>query len=179
MADQNGLQLLPETRKRINVRIPGENKVIYIGVAILVSAAALVIGLNFYSSSLKAEIVQINFDIVTLDQQRDQKAEQNILTLSKQLALMSNLLDNHNIWSNALDKIGKMVAGQIQFESFSGGSLDGKIDFRALAANYTTIAKQIASFNSDNLITNIGLSNVTRLTNGRLEFNMHQEFDNN
>jgi len=36
MPNQGGLQLLPETRKSISVTVPGENRVLYIGIVILI-----------------------------------------------------------------------------------------------------------------------------------------------
>lgn len=173
----NGLQLLPETRKKITIKVPGENKILNIGIVILVLTVSLIGGLGFYSSSLENTRNQLDAEITNLEQQRDKKAEANILTLNKQLGLLSNVLNSHITWSKALGKIEGLLQPQIQFESFSAAIADNKFEFKALTVNYTVIARQIAAFVSDDSITDVGLETVHTRTDGKLEFNMKLTFD--
>lgn len=177
MANQDGLQLLPETRKKIEVITPGENKVIAIG-GIIFSITAVLVGiLYFYKNSLENKLTSLDAQIVQLEQRRNRQAEQNILIFNKQVSMLSDMLDKHAYWSTAFSKIEGLLQNQVQISSMTTSLSENKIDIRAIAANYTTIARQIASFLSDGSIKDITLSRVNTLTNGHLEFNMQILFD--
>ena len=178
MADQNGLQLLPETRRKIDVKVPGENRLINIGIVILCLTLILIGGLFYYKGILDKKLVQLDTDIANLEKERDKKAESNLLTLSKQLNLISKLLDSHIIWSKALSKIESSLQPQVQFLSFSAAVSENQFQFKALATNYTVLARQIAAFVSDDSIKDVSLNAVRALTDGKLEFNIKLDFDN-
>lgn len=178
MSDQKGgLQLLPETRRRIDVKVPGENSFIFVGAAILAAVLVLFLGIKFYNSSLINKIASIDNDLVNLEKQRDKKNEAGLLLLDKQLSLISTLLDNHIYWSQGLAKIEGLLQNQIQFETLAASTMDNKLSFKALAANYTVIARQIAAFISDESIKDASLNSVNTLTNGKLEFNMRLDLN--
>ncbi len=179
MPDQNGLQLLPETRRKIEINIPGENRLIYAGTTVLVLILVLVIGLYFYRDALRTKRDVLDSSIVNLEKGRDKKVEANLLTLSKQLSLISTLLDSHVIWSRALGKVENLLQPQVQFLSFSAAVSDNRFEFKALANNYTVVARQIAAFVSDDSIKDITLTNVHILTSGKLEFSIKLDFDKN
>ena len=134
-------------------------------------------GLYFYKSTLEDRKIGLDKKITGLEVDRDKKVETNLLTLSKQLSLISTLLDSHVIWSKALSKIESLLQPQVQFLSFSAAVSDNKFEFKALATNYTVVARQIAAFVSDDSIKDIALTNVHVLTTGKLEFNIKLEFD--
>ena len=177
MPDQNGLQLLPETRRKIDIKVPGENRLIYAGITILVIMLVLVGGLYFYKNNLENKKAELDAKIISLEKDRDKKAEANLLTLSKQLTLISTLLDSHVVWSKAFSKVEGLLQPQVQFLSFSAAVSDNRFEFKALATNYTVVARQIAAFVSDDSIKDIALTNVHVLTSGKLEFSIKIEFD--
>ncbi len=177
MPDQNGLQLLPETRRKIDIHIPGENRLIYTGITVLILMLVLVGSLYFYSGTLEDTKTGLDVKIVNLEKDRDKKVEVNLLTLNKQLSLISTLLDSHIIWSKALNKVEGLLQPQVQFLSFSATVSDNRFEFKALATNYTVVARQIAAFVSDDSIKDITLTNVHVLTTGKLEFSIKLEFD--
>ena len=177
MPDQNGLQLLPETRRKIEVKVPGENRLINMGIAVLVLMLVLVGGLYFYKITLEDRKTGLDTQIVNLEKERDKKVEANLLTLSKQLSLISTLLDSHIVWSKALSKVEGLLQPQVQFLSFSAAVSDNRFEFKALANNYTVVARQIAAFVSDDSIKDVALTNVHVLTTGKLEFSIKIEFD--
>lgn len=179
MLDQNGLQLLPETRRKIDINVPGENRLIYTGITVLVLMLVLMGGLYFYKNTLKETKADLDAKIISIEKNRDKKAETNLLTLSKQLSLISSLLDSHVVWSKALGKIENLLQPQVQLLSFSAAISDNRFEFKALANNYTVIARQIAAFVSDDSIKDISLTNVHVLTSGKLEFSIKLEFDKN
>ncbi len=177
MPDQNGLQLLPETRRKIEVKVPGENRFLYMGTTVLVLMLVLTGGLYYYKSTLENQKTELDEQIVNLEKNRDKNVEANLLTLSKQLSLISTLLDSHVVWSKALGKVENLLQPQVQFLSFSAAVLDNRFEFKALATNYTVVARQIAAFVSDDSIKDITLTNVHVLTTGKLEFSIKLEFD--
>jgi len=177
MVDRGGLQLLPETRKKIEIITPGENRPLIIGAAVLVLAAILAGGLYFYKNSLENKLASLDTEIASLEQQRNKQAEQNILVFNKQVSILKKLLNEHVYWTTAFSKIEGLTQPQVQLSSLTATVAENKIDFKATAANYTTIARQIAAFLSDESIKDINLSKVNTLTNGRLEFTMQLIFD--
>lgn len=177
MADQNGLQLLPETRRKIEVRVPGENRLIYAGITILVLMLIVVGGLYFYKNGLENTVAELDAQILNLEKDRDKKVEANLLTLSKQLSLISTLLDSHIVWSKAFGKVEGLLQPQVQFLSFAAAVSDNRFEFKALASNYTVLARQMAAFVSDDSIKDMSLTDVHVLTTGKLEFSIRLEFD--
>ena len=177
MPNGGGLQLLPETRKKIEIITPGENRLLIIGAAVLAIVAVLAGGLYFYKNSLENKLVSLDAEIAALEQKRNRQAGQNILVFNKQLSMLSDLLNKHSYWTTAFSKIEGLTQSQIQFDSLTATMADNRVDFKATAANYTTIARQIAAFLSDESITDINLSKVNTLTNGRLEFTMQIYFN--
>jgi len=177
MPNQGGLQLLPETRKKIEIITPGENRQLIIGATILAIVAVLAGGLYLYKDSLENKLTSLNTELTALEQQRDRQSEQNILIFNKQISMLSNLLDKHTYWTTAFSKIEGLTQNQIQFNSLTATVADNKIDIKATATNYTIIARQIAAFLSDESITDINLSRVNTLTNGQLELSMQIIFD--
>ncbi len=177
MADKGGLQLLPETRKRLEIKIPGENRLLYIGSALIVLALLLGLGGRYYNQTLIDKIMSIDTQIMELEKERDKKAEENLLIIDKQIGLISELFNDHIFWSKGLDLIGNNLQNRVQFKSFTTGSGEGKITFRAGADSYSTVARQIASFISNEAIEDVALENVNVLTNGTIEFNMTLNYD--
>lgn len=179
MSDKNGLQLLPETRRKIDIKVPGENRFVYTGIAVIVLMVVLIGSLYFYKTKLEEEKTVLDTSIENLEKERDKKVESNLLTLNKQLSLISTLLDSHIVWSKALGKIESLLQSQVQLVSFSAAISDNRFDFKALGSNYTVVAKQIAAFVSDDSIKDITLTDVHVLTSGKLEFSIKLEFDKN
>ena len=177
MADKGGLQLLPENRKRIDVKIPGENRLTYIGAALIVLVLMIVGGLWLYSENLADQITANDEQIAALESQRDTKAEQNLITLSKQVSITSQILKNHIYWSVGLSKIESAVQNNIQFKSLSAVLGEGSLHIRALSDNYTTIARQLAAFVADDSIKDVTLDGLSTLTSGKLDFSTKVEFN--
>jgi Tfp pilus assembly protein PilN len=181
MPDQGGLQLLPETRKKITVAIPGENRLLYVGAVVLVIALAGVLGLKFYESSqlalyseAKAQIEQINQDISKKD---NLALIKNIELSGKQLDLADQLLKSHVFWSRGLARLEDLLLPNIQIDSLTLSTTQGEITFKALAPSYTAIAKQISSFVGNDMIVDVTIGEISSQTTGKFEFSMIIKFD--
>ena len=177
MADKGGLQLLPENRRSINVIIPGENRLTYLGVALIVLVLIITGGLWLYSRSLATNITNQVDQLTALENTRNTDGEKKLITLSKQLGITSQILKNHTYWSIGLSKIEVALQNNIQFKSFSAVLGEESLRIRALSDNYTTIAKQLAAFVADDSIKDVTLDGVNTLTSGKLDFNTKVTFD--
>lgn len=177
MADKGGLQLLPENRKRIDIKIPGENRLTQLGVGLIVLILVISGGLWLYSTSLANQINNDDEQLSSLEKQRDKKGEQSLITLSKQISITSQIIKNHIYWSAGLSKIESALQSNVQFKSLSANLSEKSFNIRALSDNYTTLARQLAAFVSDNSITDVTLGGVNTLTSGKLEFNTKVTFD--
>jgi len=177
MSNSNGLQLLPENRKSISIKVPGENIPIYIGSFLVALVFLIAGGLSIYSNGLKNKIAAKDGEILVLENRRDKQAEQKLIILSKQLGVTSQILKNHIYWSVGFSKIESAMQSQIQFKSFSANLAEKTVNFQALSDSYTTVAKQLAAFISDDAIKDVTLNNVNILTSGKLDFNAKIDFN--
>lgn len=177
MADKGGLQLLPETRKKIEVRIPGENRLITIGavlaVLVFISAGAA----KLYQNNLEGKIEKLDSQILEIEASRDKEAEQSLLTLRKQATVAFQSLNDHVYWSRGFEIIENSLQSNVQFKNMSLNFSDSTITLKAESDNYTTIARQLASFNVEESIEDVDLEDVRVLTSGRLEMNMRVKFN--
>lgn len=159
--------------------MPGQNRPLVLGMVFVLLIAGLYFGLMFYKNSVLSSISRIDEQLMALEKSRDKKLEQKLLDLNQQLAVVGPLLSSHIFWSQALTKIQNLTQPQVQAQTLNADSVGKKITLKAVAANYTTIAKQIAAFYTDEAITDIVLNKAQNLTTGRIEFTMQLIFDPN
>ena len=122
------IQLLPETRRKVDIKMPGENKPLYWGMAILSLVIVLFAGLKAYSSILSKNLADLNDTALALEQKRDRNFEKELLVLDQRFSAASGLISNHIVWSNALTKIQKLAPFQIQIDPLYADTQAGKID---------------------------------------------------
>ncbi len=176
MADKGGLQLLPETRKRIEIKVPGENRWIYTGMVLCALVLAIYGGLWSYQNNLNNKISDIDNQLTSLENQRNKKTEGALLVIAKQLKLVSDVFDNHLYWTTGFSKIEASMQNKVQFKSLVSDKT-GLFRMHAVSDNYTTIAKQLAAFVADDSVKDVILNNVSTLNNGQLDFNAQITFD--
>lgn len=177
MSDAGGLQLLPETRKKIEISMPGQNRSLVFAFIILALVVGLYFGLLAYEQSIFANLTSIDNELANLEKSRDKQLEARILGIDKQLNVANPLISSHLFWSQAFTGIQSLVQPQVQFRSANADVLSKKMVIRAVAANYSTIARQIASFYTMDAISDIILNKVQGQSSGRLEFIMQISFD--
>ena len=179
MPDIGGLQLLPETRKKIEVRIPGQNRLVILAAVFLVLILGLYFGLATYQQRLISSLSGVDTRLADLERSRDKKLERSLLDLRGQLAVINPLLAAHFFWSDAIIKIQSVTQPQVQFLSFNADVPGTKIIVKILAANYTTVARQIAALYTVDSITDVLLNKVQSQPTGRLEVTVQITFDTN
>lgn len=172
MPDKGGLQLLPDTRKKIEVRTPGENKMLIWGFITMAIVASLYFGLNMYTDRLNQEILDVDGQIRALEDRRDKKAETELSSLSKQSQLISGILNNHVFFSRAFGKLELLISPKIQPESLQLTGKDSSIALNLKATSYADIAKQISSFLSDPGIKDVSVGKLSPENSGRFSTNM-------
>jgi Tfp pilus assembly protein PilN len=173
---KNQFQLLPGTKKRLGIKVPGENRFLYIGSAILGAVLVASIALTRYENGLLANIQSLSEQIEAVDRKRNLKSEENLKMLKQQIEIISGLLNDHTYWTTGLYKLSSLVKDEVQFDSLSYTG-DNKIIIKAFATNYSIIAKQVASFVNDDSIIDLDLGKITPSVDGRLEFNLVLTFD--
>ncbi len=173
------IQLLPETRRKLDIKIPGENRPLYWGLCFLGLMLLIFIGLKTYASILTNDLTDLNSQALELEKKRDRDFEKNLLVLKKRFSSAEALIGNHIVWSNALAKIQSLTPPQSQMDTLFADTQATKMELKGRASNYTVIAQQIASFLSDEAITDIDLNKVTSLSTGLLEYEMKIIFDKN
>jgi predicted regulator of amino acid metabolism with ACT domain len=177
MPDKGGIQLLPETRKKIEVKVPGEHRFIYIGSALLAVVVVAFVVLKGMTRNLEGEIRNKNAQIVQLTTARNTETEEQLIALSKQTKLINEFLKSHVFWSTALNKIQQALQQQVQIAQLSALADSNEITFTAKAPDYTTIARQIASFVSDDGLKDVQITNARSSNEGQFEFGVKLIFD--
>jgi len=174
---KEGLQLLPGTKKRLNLKVPGENKFLYIGSAILGVVIVASFALGRYEVALRAQVENLNDQLTALEQKRSKSEEEDLRVLKDRLLLTSQLLDEHIYWTKALSAIEGLIQGEVEFESLSGSVGEGVVNIKARAGNYTVLARQIASFLTGPGIKDVSLGQIQPLSNGKIEFEIQLKFN--
>ncbi len=179
MLDNGGIRLLPQTRKKIDVKTPGQNKLLVFSFLFVMLIFAFYGGLFLYKKSLFSNLNSIEENIVTLEKSRNKSEEQKILDFKEKLKIVTPLINNHIYWSNGFGKFQSLVSPRVQLESINVSVIKAEFNFKAITDSYTTLAKQIAAFYGDDTITDVILGKVASLSTGKLEFSMQINFDVN
>ena len=172
MSNEGGIQLLPESRKEIEVKIPGENNLIFFGLGIIGVILAVFGGLYYYSLSLESSVSSLDAEFQALEIQRAKNAEKEILIVKDQMADVGRIIDNHPIWSYFLKKIQSKTSPQFKFETMGVSFADEQISFEAEVLNYTVLARQIASYLSEDIVKDVRLEEAKLSTTGRVKIVM-------
>lgn len=176
--DQGGnISFLSESRRKLDINVPGENRPLYYGAGVVLLVILVFAGGKFYTSFLAGQLTKIDNQLTSLETQRDKEFEQELLRLNKQFPLVGNFLAKHSIWSNVLIKFQSLTPPQVRVETLLGNTNDGKLEIKGRAANYTTIAKMIAALLSDKSVIDVSLDKVASFSTGDLEYNIRILFD--
>ena len=177
MNGKDGIKLLPGTKRKLGIKVPGENRFLYVGSAILGAILVVTFAFGHYQSSLEKQLEQLNNQLAESERNRDKKGEQNIKILKERMMLVSNILEEHIYWTKAFSLIESLLQGQLRLKSFSGLMVGSKIRIQGQAANYTVLAKQLAAFFTDRSIVDIALGKVSVSPDGTIEFGLEITFD--
>ena len=174
MAYNQDIQLLLQSRKKVDVKMSGRNNLLIIGVLFLTAVLSVGFYLKFLVGNLENEISTLNSDIAKLESKRDKSFESNIQIIKQQLSLIAGFVDSHIYWTIALEKLEGLLQNKVQVTSLNFSKLDkyDEVTFGGRTINYSTLAKQMAAFLSDNKIEDIELQGVETKSAGVVEFSM-------
>lgn len=149
-------------------------------VIILIVLSLLIYGgLFFYNRSLDSQLYELQGQVDEIDRQRDKEFEKEVVSLEKALKSLKIILRSHFYWSNLFSKLENLAVPLVSFSDFSGGiDKDGSISLllSGKSSGYTYLAKQMASFNQEGLISETSLSGVELGTEGGIEFGLITKF---
>lgn len=169
--DGGGLQLLPGTKKRLGIKVPGENRFLYIGSAILGATLVLMFALDRYQTSLMNQVDKLNTEIQSLEDKRNKRDEADLRLAKDRLAVTADLIVNHAYMTQLFSWLEDILQSDIQITDF-GYKSDGKISIIGVASGYTVVARQIASFLADSKVLDIGVGELKSKSDGTVEFTL-------
>ncbi|KAF0190310.1 MAG: Uncharacterized protein FD167_6133 [bacterium] len=170
------LQLLPGTKKRLGIKVPGENKFLYAGSAIFGAVLVTVFALGRQEVSLKANIKQINDEIVAQEQKRNKNDEAEIRSTKDRLSLIQDLIDKHVHWTQAFTWLEGMLQSSVQIKNVSM-TAEGDLDITGRATNYTIMARQIAAFLTDDRVIDLQIGKIGSNSEGMIDFDLSLKVD--
>ena len=180
MLKNNEIQLLPGNKIKLDLGSTTEkSRLLIVGVIFLVIVLAVGGLLSYLKYNLEEEITKIDSDLGALETKRDKKFEKEVLTLKKQLGLISGLLDSHIYWTEALITFEAQLQEKVRITNFSFEKSSDQINISGFAANYSTLAKQIASFLADSSFQDVILQGATSYNDGTIQFGMILKLDPN
>ena len=171
MENKGQFQLTPGTKKKLDIKVPGENRFLYIASVILGAVLVTSFAFNRYEASLSGQLTSIDNQISGLEQQRNVKSEQELKVIQYQIENTTALIDDHIYWTQGFSTIANLMHSGVQINSFNYDGL-GKISMDLLALNYTVLAKQIAAFVYEEKIKDVSVSVITPFPNGNLKFDL-------
>lgn len=177
MANENELKLLPEIRRSIDYHPAGQNKLFIFSFIFLAFIGVIYGGLFFYKKSALDNLSVIDQQLVENEKARSPADEKKILKAEEDLKAVQPIINNHLFSSEAFLKLKKLINPQVQLDSLSINSQTGEYSFKAFAANFSIVAKQIAAFYSDDAITNVSLGKISSSATGRVEFSATVKFN--
>lgn len=170
MLENGEFRLIPQTKKKIETKTPGQNKLLILSSLFLVLIIGLTGGLVFYRRGVIKKLKAIDDELIAIEKSRDKATEEKLIKFKDEIAVTRELLTNHVNWSEAFSRIQSLILPQVQFDSLSVKLDKGEYVFKAFADSYATIARQIAAFYSDGTIVDVNVGKVSTLPGGRIEF---------
>lgn len=141
---------------------------------LLILSLLLYGGLFFYRGKVSENLKSIKDEIINLDQRRNPEMEKIIIDLDKKLAVLKKLFEDHLYWSKLFDKIEQVVIPRVYFSQSKVDFLEEKIDviFSGNASNYTSLARQILSFQEEPMVESVKVSGISLATEGGVDFDL-------
>ncbi|PIR41268.1 MAG: hypothetical protein COV31_02585 [Candidatus Yanofskybacteria bacterium CG10_big_fil_rev_8_21_14_0_10_46_23] len=172
MADSGGIQLLPESRRDIQVKIPGQNQFLIWGVILAIIVIGVFFGLNLWSQTLQDRVAQQDQALQDLDKSRDKEAEARLTVVQGQLGAVSTLLEQHIVWSRLLKSIQDRTNSQIEYKKLSANIDEAELNIEGRAINYTAIARQVAAYLGAGAVKDIEISEASLENSGAVSFKL-------
>ncbi len=148
-------------------------------VVLLVFAILVYAGLFYYNRSLNDQYNEFQKALDDLNTKRDVAFEKEVISLEKTLKNLKTALRGHVYWSALFAKFEKLTVPQISFSKLSAGlQNDGSpyLTLNGRASNYSSLAKQMAAFANDPLVSDVKISGINLGTEGGIDFSLNINF---
>jgi hypothetical protein len=177
MPDIGGIQLLPETRKKINYRAPGQNRYLFFSLGFVALIFAIYMGLKYYSDQQMAILNDIDNKLVANEEARSKTDEAKLMEVKASLDRVTPLLTGHILLSQGLTHMQSLINPKVQFSNLSVNVSKKEYAFKGKADSFAVVAKQLAAFYADKTITNVNVSRMTVSPDGIIDFGMTLNFN--
>jgi Tfp pilus assembly protein PilN len=171
MPYKGGVQLLPETQRRptLSSYTSGNSYfyfAIFLGAIILVASATL----GSYKANLSKEIESLTGKMNTREKMRNKEQEKELVAAAKQSKVLQQVLANKIYWTQAFDRIEKIMQSTVTLTGLDANFEKGTITFKATADSYASVARQLASFTAASGITDVSVDKIDSSQAGSVEF---------
>ena len=150
-------------------------------VIILIMLSLLIYGgLIFYKKELEKDLSSFQDVVDELNKKRDKDFEERAMSLDGALKDLKVILKNHVYWSDLFSKLETLTVPEVVFSEFDSAlEKDGSIktELKGQTAGYTYLAKQIRSFEQEQVISGVEIEKISLGTEGGIEFNMTVIFE--
>jgi len=162
---------LPETQRRptLSSYTSGNSYfyfAIFLGAIILVTSATL----GSYKANLSKEIESLTGKMNTREKARNKEQEKELIAAAKQSKVLQQVLANKIYWTQAFDRIEKIMQSSVTLTGLDANVEKGTIAFRATADNYASVARQLASFAAASGINDVSIERMETTQAGNVEF---------
>lgn len=170
------LELLPEKTKRIDA---GVRMTFGPGVLVLIIVLVLYGSLLFYNKTLENKVKGLDVVFVNFNNARNKAEEARVGEVKSKLDQSQIFLEEHTLWSKGFKKIQQLALPAVQFQSLAASLPELKFEFKAIAPNLISIARQSANFLADESVSEVSINQIKVLTTGQTEFVIKITFDRN
>ena len=143
-----------------------------LGLAAAVVVAVALGGLWFYRRSLQVTRNDWAAEVETLESELRPELLAQLIDLSRSIAVIQNLLQNHIFPSNTLTFLAETTLPQVQFNDFSLSGQARTIRLSGLAASYRTVADQVRTLESHREVERVEFGGLARSEKGLISFRL-------
>ena len=129
----------------------------------------------FREQDIKIETADLQ--TVGTDQQKQQETE--VINYQKKIKDFTNLLKNHEFASNVFAFMQAQTMPNIWFNQFSLDEKNNAVQLSGESDNMDAFSRQVAVFEKNKYVKNIGTFNSSLGESARIEFNMNLMLDQN
>ncbi len=126
------------------------------------------LGLWGYRLSLQSQEKQLSQEIEQLQGQRNLTLEGDFKEIKKGIDNLKKLLADHIYPTRIFDMIEDLVLPEVYFTQVQVDLIEGKLDLKANAKDYTTLAKQIVVLGDDSRISDIEVNSADMDQSGQV-----------
>ena len=132
--------------------------------------------LALYGKSLNSQIDALKKKQVAVFTDKDIDLAAKIVAFDKGALLVQGLLKSHLYASNLFDKLAAATLPRVQWQSFDASTKDKIINVNGLAADYSSLAKQILALKEEGF-SNVKVSGISLDKTGGVQFSASFNFD--